>query len=139
MRRDEARTLYERMLLELWDAPDDDLDDLAGQIAADDLVVHHDGQREHGPKALAGLVRQGRAPFTDITVTLDVGPAVDGDLVAARWSFAGAYRGGIPGTTAEPGTPVAFSGIDLVRIDGDRVAEYWVCSDGTALMAQLGA
>lgn len=37
------------------------------------------------------------------------------------------------------GTPVAFGGIDLLRARGDRFAEYWVSSDGLALMGQLGA
>jgi hypothetical protein len=33
--------------------------------------------------------------------------------------------------------PEAF--IDLLRARGGRFAEYWVSSDGLALMAQLGA
>jgi hypothetical protein len=63
----------------------------------------------------------------------------NGDLVAARWAGRGRYRGGMPGATAAAGTPVAFGGIDLLRARGDRFAEYWVSSDGPALMGQLGA
>jgi hypothetical protein len=33
---------------------------------------------------------------------------------------------------------VDFGGIDILRLEGDRFAEYWVCSDGLRLMAQLG-
>ena len=29
--------------------------------------------------------------------------------------------------------------IDIMRIEDGRLAEYWVTSDGLALMAQLGA
>jgi predicted ester cyclase len=32
-----------------------------------------------------------------------------------------------------------FSGMDIMRIENGRVAEYWVSSDGLYLMAQLGA
>jgi predicted ester cyclase len=63
----------------------------------------------------------------------------NGDLVAARWAGRGRYRGGMPGAIAAAGTPVGFGGIDLLRVRGDRFAEYWVSSDGLALMAQLGA
>ena len=69
----------------------------------------------------------------------ELGPVVEGDLVAARWAGRGRYRGGMPGATAAAGTPVAFGGIDLLRAHGDRFAEYWVSSDGLALMGQLGA
>jgi hypothetical protein len=41
--------------------------------------------------------------------------------------------------TAAAGTPVAFGGIDLLRVRGDRFAEYWVSSDGLALTGQLGS
>lgn len=138
MQRDEVGALYERMLLELWHAADDVLDDLARQIASDDLVIHQNGDERHSPSALADLVREGRRPFDDVAVDLAVGPAVDGDLVAGRWTFSGRYAGGIPGASADEGTPVSFSGLDLVRIDGGKVAEYWVCSDDAALLQQLG-
>lgn len=139
MTKDDAANLYRRMLLELWHADDADLDALAAEIAGEDLVLHQHGGQRRGPAVLADLVRQGRAPFDGVEVTIDVGPAVDEDLVAARWIFRGAYAGGIPGATADPGTRVTFSGIDLVRLAEGRVTEYWVCSDGVHLMAQLGA
>jgi SnoaL-like polyketide cyclase len=63
----------------------------------------------------------------------------NGDLAAARWAGRGRDRGGLPGATAAAGTPVGFGGIDLLRARGDQFAEYWVSSDGLALMGQLGA
>jgi predicted ester cyclase len=139
MQRDDNDRLYRRMLLELWHADDGDLDTIAAQIAADDLVLYQNGTERSGAKALADLVRQGRAPFTDVVVAIETGPLIDGDHVAARWSFSGAYAGGLPGVTAPEGPPVRFTGIDMVRVAGERIADYWVCSDGAALMAQLGA
>lgn len=139
MQREDNDRLYRRMLLELWHADDSDLDAMAAQVAADDLVIHQNGTEQTGAHALADLIRQGRAPFTDVSVAIETGPLVDGRHVAARWSFSGTYAGGIPGTTAPAGTAVRFTGIDMIRVANGRVAGYWVCSDGAALMQQLGA
>jgi predicted ester cyclase len=134
--------LYHRFLKELWHADLDQVQALAAEIVTPDFVVHQarlgePSEEVRGPAALARLVLEGRAPFSDVEVTIDVGPVSDGDLVAARWTFRGTYQGGIPGATAPPGTPFRFSGIDLLRAEGDRLAEYWVSSDAVQAMAQL--
>ncbi|WP_211310652.1 ester cyclase [Thermasporomyces composti] len=139
MSMDAARDLYRRFLLELWHAPAERLPALATEVVAPDFVRHRGGAPDqHGPAAIVTLIEQSTALFDDVAVTIDQGPVADGDLVAARWIFAGAYRGGIPGATAPVGTRVAFSGMDLVRLANGKVAEYWVSSDGDHLMAQLG-
>jgi predicted ester cyclase len=81
----------------------------------------------------------GRAPFSELTFAIEVGPIVEGDMLAARWIGRALYAGGIPGATAPEGTEVAFGGIDIMRVADGRLAEYWVSSDGIALMTQLGA
>ena len=103
------------------------------------LVAGAGSDERRGPEAVVQLVRDGHAPFDGLTFQIEVGPVVEGDLMAARWANRGRYRGGMPGATAAAGTPVAFGGIDLLRARGDRFAEYWVSSDGLALMGQLGA
>ena len=137
----DAKTLYSRWLLELWGGRLD----VAGEIVTPDFLVHQarsDGRRSDalvGPAAAAELVTAGRSPFSSISFAVVVGPLVDGDLVAARWSASGVYAGGIPGTTAPAGTVVAFDGTDLLRVRDGRFCEYWVSSDGLSLMQQLGA
>jgi predicted ester cyclase len=137
----DLRRLYRRWMLELWNG---DLA-IAGELVTDDFVIHQaraDGAASEGPRgpeALVQLVREGHAPFEELTFDIEVGPVVEGDMVAARWLGRGRYRGGLPGATAAAGTPVAFGGIDLLRAGDDRFAEYWVSSDGLQLMAQLGA
>jgi predicted ester cyclase len=131
--------LYRRWLLEVWAAPDARLDALAAELFTPELVIHQGGvDYPTGPAAVAELIRQARAPFRDIQLRIDVGPLVDGDHVSARWTFSGAYTGGL-GVPASMGTPVSFHGIDIMRAQGDRIAEYWVSSDGLDLMSQLGA
>ena len=140
-RASELRRLYRRWMLELWNG---DLA-VATELVTDDFVIHQaraDGagsDERRGPEAVVQLVRDGHAPFDGLTFEIEVGPVVEGDLVAARWAGRGSYRGGMPGASAAVGTPVAFGGIDLLRARGDRFAEYWVSSDGLALMGQLGA
>jgi predicted ester cyclase len=140
-RASELRRLYRRWMLELWNG---DLA-LAAELVTDDFVIHQaraDGagsEEPRGPEALVQMVRDGHAPFDGLTFEIEVGPVVEGDLVAARWTGRGRYRGGMPGATAPAGTPVGFGGIDLLRARGGRFAEYWVSSDGLALMGQLGA
>ena len=56
-----------------------------------------------------------------------------------RWTARGRYAGGFPGATAPEGTEVVFGGIDIMRVEDGRLAEYWVSSDGIAFMQQLGA
>jgi hypothetical protein len=108
--------LYRRWMLELWNG---DLS-VAAEIVTGDFVVHQaraDGaasEELRGPEAVLRMVREGHAPFEGLAFAIEVGPVVEGDLVAARWVGRGRYRGG-------------------------RFAEYWVSSDGLQLMAQLGA
>ncbi|GAA4240407.1 hypothetical protein GCM10022254_64920 [Actinomadura meridiana] len=137
-----AAALYQRWLAELWNGDLNDLAAAASSLVSEDFVGNWPGQPAlvHGPDALADVVRQGRLPFTGLTFTLQLGPVTTGDLVAARWTGHGSYAAGkhaLPGTTAPAGTPVEFSGHDILRIAGNRFTEYWVISEGEYLMAQL--
>lgn len=133
---DDNRALYWRWLFELWAG---DLR-VAEEILADSFVGHWPDQDIRGPRGAARAVEAGRAPFNDISITLDVGPIAEGDKVAGHWTFHASYRSGLPGATVRPGTRVAFKGIDIVRVDpiSGKLAEYWVVSDALGLMTQLG-
>jgi len=137
----DLRQLYRRWMLELWNG---DLT-VAAEVVTGDFVVHQaraDGaasEELRGPEAVLRMVREGHAPFEGLAFEIEVGPVVEGDLVAARWVGRGRYRGGMPGATAPAGTVVEFGGIDLLRARDGRFAEYWVSSDGLQLMARLGA
>ena len=115
----------------------------AQELVTPDFRVHAammdggDGSAVSGPDALAGWIGRTRAAFPDLTFAAEVGPIVQDDLLALRWTTAGTYGGGFPGATAEPGTPIAFTGTDLLRVANGRFAEYWVNSDIHALLAQL--
>ncbi|SCF17084.1 SnoaL-like polyketide cyclase [Micromonospora viridifaciens] len=141
---DDVKARYRRYLEQAWTADGERLDALAAELVTPDFVIHQarsDGasaEQVRGPAALTKLIRESCSLFRDVSTVIEVGPIVDGDLVAARWRFHGRYVGGMPGATAEPGTEVRFAGTDILRSSGDRFAEYWVVSEGLSLMAQLG-
>ncbi|WP_344528656.1 ester cyclase [Streptomyces albiaxialis] len=132
---DAIETLYRQWLFDLWHGDFE----LAEQILAPDFVGHWPDFDVHGPRAAADQIRQSHTYFADIENTLDVGPVIGDGKVAARWTFHGTYRDGIPGATALPGTRIAFSGMDIFSVADDRLAEYWVVSDGLGMMTALGA
>ncbi len=136
----ETAKLYGRWL-GMWNG---DLS-LADDIVAPDCVVHDPGVPANTSDAADGIerikatVKQARAPFERLIVSLDVGPIEDGGKVATRWTARGSYAGGLPGTQAAPGTMVEFSGVDLLRLADGKVAEYWLSTDALQMMQQLGA
>ncbi|PRW62826.1 ester cyclase [Actinopolyspora mortivallis] len=135
--------LYRRWLHELWSG-ERDHERVATELVTPDFAIHHGrirpggAQELSGPSGLVELVRQGRAPFSELAFDIEVGPVVEGDLLCARWCGRGRYAGGVPGASAPVGTAVEFSGNEILRFREGRFVEYWVCSDGPWLMEQLG-
>lgn len=116
---------------------------LAKAIIAPDFALHAtllDGRPDtaiSGPAGLASWVSQSHALFGDLHFTVQVGPIVDGDFVVLRWVAEGHYRGGIPGAYAAVGTPLRFTGTDILRIEGGTVKDYWLNADTGDLLMQL--
>ncbi|MGW7214605.1 ester cyclase [Streptomyces collinus] len=98
-----------------------------------------DSEAVTGPARLLPEIEQTMAVSRDTALTVDLGPVVRGDLIAARRTLRARYTGGLDHATAPVGTPVAFSGHDIPRVSGGRFGEYWRCTDVLAGLAQLGA
>ena len=117
--------------------------DLAKSIIAADFALHAtllDGRPDtaiSGPAGLASWVAQSHALFSDLRFTLQVGPIMDGDFAVIRWVAVGRYRGGIPGAHAAVGTPLRFTGTDILRIEDGKVKDYWLNADTGDLLMQL--
>ncbi|MCK5239606.1 MAG: ester cyclase [Candidatus Thorarchaeota archaeon] len=76
-----------------------------------------------------------RTAFPDIKYTVE-DIIEDGDKLAAGWSAKGTHKGvfmGIPPT----GKQVAFSGIEIIRIENGKAVEEWEELDRAGLMQQL--
>jgi predicted ester cyclase len=112
-------------------------------IIAPDFRVHAalidggDGSAIRGARGLVAWIAQTRAAFPDLRFAIQVAPLTDGRYVSVRWTATGTYAGGFPGAEAAPGTEVAFTGTDTLRIRDDRFVEYWVNSDTLRLLTQL--
>jgi len=61
----------------------------------------------------------------------------EGDRVMARWTFYGTHVGeyaGLPPTHRQ----VVYSGINIIRVENNKIAEVWDISDRLWLWQQLG-
>jgi predicted ester cyclase len=117
----------------------------AAELAAPEFTVHAapiDGSPSsalRGPEGLAAMIAQIRALIPDLTFTTEVGPLRDGDFLIGRWRAEGHYAGGFPGAAAAAGTPIAFTGTDILRLSDSQLAEDWLNADTLDLLRQLGA
>lgn len=93
---------------------------LVGQVAEVPMV---------GRRALGGWIAQMHAATPGLRFSIEVGPLVDGDLIALRWRVQGDQNN----------APLSFTGTDILRVERDRIIEYWVNSDTLLMMAQMEA
>lgn len=124
-----------RFYEEVWDRGNLEV---ADDVFALDYVRHDLRPTEAGPgpegqKQIAGSFR---AAFPDLRFEVELVIA-EGDYVAARWTASGTHAG--PWGDVEPtGRSVAFSGVNIFRFEGGRVAEIWNHRDDLGLREQLG-
>lgn len=136
--RDDAASLVTKWV-DLWNG---DLD-TADQIISESNRVHAamfdggDGSAAGGISGMKDLVTQMRSLMSDLVFSVEVGPIVADDHVVVRWVATGHYGGGIPGAGAPVGTGVTFHGTDILRVENNQVAEYWLNADTLDLMTQL--
>jgi hypothetical protein len=104
------KTLYERWINELWAGRP-----VAAEVVSDDFVGHWPNREVHGPAELQAIIDETHKMFSDLTFTIEVGPLVDGDLVAGRWVGTGKTQDG----------PMRFTGNDILRYADGRFVEYW--------------
>lgn len=108
---------------------------LLGEIVAGDAVTHAVmiGQVVETPMvgrdALGDWIAQMHMAMPSLRFAVEVGPLVDGDLIALRWRIVGTH-----GTTR-----IDFAGTDILRIEHGRIMEYWVNSDTSLMLAQMQA
>ncbi|MDL5156537.1 ester cyclase [Actinomycetospora termitidis] len=110
----DPRDLYRRWIDELWNG---DLD-VAPELVAADFVGHWPDHDVHGPDEVARIIGETHGMLDALSFVVEVGPLVDGELVAGRWR----------GRGVQDGNPVTFIGNDLLRVADGRFVEYWVAS-----------
>ncbi|WP_158624108.1 ester cyclase [Micromonospora sp. HM5-17] len=106
---------------------------LVEEVVAPDLAVHlplADGNpvRLRGRAEFASWVSALHAAHPGLRFTVEVGPIIGPDLIAGRWTCVGFLRPGGYG----PGPVDAVAGVDIIRIDGERIVECWSHDDARA-------
>ncbi len=111
------------------------IDVLDSLVLAD--YTEHDplpGQRD----GLVGLKDRVTMLIEGLASTYTVEDVIaEGDRVVVRWLNAGTHAGpflGIPPT----GRSFAMAGIDIYRLENDRMAEHWHVVDQLTMLQQLG-
>jgi hypothetical protein len=137
-----AATRFIDRWLGMWNG---DLE-LAREIIAPRLTIHlpqvgmPPESAVHDPDSMAGWIGLFRSSYSTARFDCELGPFVDGDHLISRFRFTGVWTGGRPAiATAAPGTAVNFAGVDILRLEQGRVAEYWLTDDQLDLYGQLGA
>jgi len=115
--------------------------DLLDQYVTDDLRVHPGTPGASpdtvGVEELRTAFHGFRTVFPDLHVTIEDVVAA-GDRVVVRWTGEGTHAGELAGVAAT-GRPVRWGGIDVYRLAGGRIAEWWRNDDQAGLLAQLTA
>lgn len=89
-----------------------------------------------GPEGSKQLIGMMLAAFPDLHVTIE-DLIAEGDKVVFRMTMRGTQQGAF-GSIPPTGKPVAVSTIDIVRIEGGKIAEEWGIDDMLGMLQQLG-
>ena len=133
---EENKALVRRFYEEVWDRGNTDF---AFEVFADDYV-RHDFRPTDAPPGPAGqkkIADDFRAAFPDLSFTVDL-LFGEQDYVLGRWTARGTHSGRW-GAVEPTGRHVTFSGANVCRFEGGKVAEIWNHRDDLGLREQIDA
>ncbi len=130
----EATDLGRRLVEEVWAGSDRGI---AAEIVAAEVAVHPGRGVGPGPAGQAAVGEAFRSGFPDARWTVEDAFAA-GDRAAVRWRMAGRHDGAYEGVAAT-GRAAELTGILIVRVEGERIAEIWHAEELLGLLDQLGA
>jgi steroid delta-isomerase-like uncharacterized protein len=109
------------------------------ELLTADFVDHEEGPpgTPEGIEGVKFFVTTFREAFPDLQVTIE-DTIESGDRLAIRATMRGTHDGELMGVPPS-GRSVELGMIDIVRVEGDRVAEHWGATDNLSLMQQIGA
>ena len=111
---------------------------MADQIMTANFVWHGGSAGElRGLEAFKQMLPQFFNAFPDLRATVD-DIFGEEDRVVARFTVHGTHTGNLMGIAAT-GRQVTWTGINIYRIAGGKIAEEWFNEDTLGMMQQLGA
>ena len=114
-----------------------DIDGMSTYIAED--VINH-ALAPGTPNGLAGTITEVtnfRTAVPDLQVHIE-DVIVSGDKIVLRWTARGTQQAPMFGHPPT-GTPLAYSGIDILRVLDGMIVERWIEYDARALQRQVEA
>lgn len=83
-------------------------------------------------------VAAARMSYTDFHLTIHE-LLLDGDKLAARWTWTGTHTGQTRQLTIPPtGKQLTVTGSHILHLEGDKLIEGWQFADNLGLLQQLG-
>jgi predicted ester cyclase len=132
---DRNKALLRRFCEELWSQGD--LGAIP-ELVTEDFVDHYPlPGAPPGREGLAALITPWRWAFPDKSETCE-DLIAEGDKVVGRFAMRGAHKGefmSVPPT----GKRVTMGAVDIARVAGGKIAEFWYGEHLLELMQQLGA
>jgi predicted ester cyclase len=132
-RRELMRCVYQEIWIgELWNLGVAD----GGRVLSEKFFDHR--PIDAFPNTKAGHVAMAldwHQAFPDFEFVIE-DVMIDGDKLVARYDSTGTHSGVLSGIPAT-GRRVTLSGIDIMRFDGDMLAEWWHNEDIYGLMRQI--
>lgn len=111
---------------------------MVDELHAPGFVDHASAGRDAGREGFKQGIAQLYAAFPDFyAVTEDMLVDAQVGQVAVRWTATGTHRGtflNIPPT----GKRIAFTGIEIIRVENELIVERWGEWNGIGLLEQLG-
>jgi PhnB protein len=108
--------------------------DLTDRLLSPTFVDH--GNPPKDVEALKMFLKDLAHAFPDILLEVQE-LIVEGDAAAARVQVSGTHSGPFAGSPAS-GKHVVWTGVDVFKFDGDKIAERWNFRDLLGLFSQLG-
>jgi steroid delta-isomerase-like uncharacterized protein len=133
MGSEDARATVLRYIEAVWNRGDGEALD---QLTTPEFTYHLGSQPGLDREGMRRFLAMTRVAFPDWRVE-PVEVVGEADVVAVRWQGEVTHRGpfhGIPPT----GRRITVSGINLYKLEGDKVAAEWEQTDTLGMLRQLG-
>lgn len=134
----DAQKAQSRKAIEMWSAQNPFEPDA---VFTPDYKNHQEPLADGGVKVVdlatwESIVKANHAAFPDLSVEIyaQIG---EGDRVSTYWRFSATQTGTYEGK-APSGTNVSWTGVQIDRFEGERIAESWVVWDKFTMFQTLG-
>ncbi|HTV01792.1 MAG TPA: ester cyclase [Luteitalea sp.] len=111
--------------------------DAIAALTPPEMRAHGADGQERGRDGMRQFYEMFVATVPDIHVEV-VNCAHGGDHAAVQWVARGTHSGNVDGWPAS-GNPIEVTGLTLMRLEGDRIAEAWDSFDMAGLMRTMNA